>query len=891
MLTLVQAVTLGGGGDGIASLETADISGGTVLQGYSLTGDIRGTWGLNGGGATPTGSYDPGDVFAISDADLTLAGDTYGLTDDQLARIAEAGQLTVALDQNDFSRFRVESLWIDRGPDNWLFVEAPSGGLVRFDIADSAFGGGGTLSLAPAANFAAPDLDDLLHVARGGDDYLIGLSANDNSITAWQVDDAGTLSEVARAPDGIGIAAPSAAVQVEIDGRTYLVVAGTGSGSLSVLELTPSGGLDLVDHVLDDATTTRFRNATVLEAVELGGRTYIVASGTDQGLSVLTLLPGGRLLHLASLGDTADITLDAVSALAMAASGTDIRIFAASGTESGVTQLTFSAGPAGETWAGTAVAETRTGGAANDILMGGGGNDDLDGGAGDDVLSDGTGTDTLRGGSGADLFVFTNDDTLDVLLDYDPQQDRLDLSDFPMLYSLAQVQITPTPNGARLIYRDEEIDIRSADGMPLDSADFSTASIIDLDRPPRGVFTARLRIDGTDDADQLISTQANTQLMGKGGNDILISLSGDNLLNGGNGSDWADYSAAAVGISGSLETGEITIGTGWVDLLVEIEHLVGSALDDTIAGHAGANTLLGAAGADDLSGAGGDDELRGGTGADTLRGGSGADTLYGNTSVDVLFGDAGNDELRGGDGVDQLFGGDDDDYLIGHKGWDSLDGGAGNDELRGSSGADSLDGGTGNDSLHGGTGVDTLRGGGDDDILYGNQGADTMFGEAGNDELFGGSGVDALNGGADNDTLWGNEGADVQSGGGGDDELFGGTGDDSLAGDAGNDTLWGGQGVDTLAGGAGDDWLRGGTLADTFVYTEGADTIDDLAPAEDRLQLDDSLWTGTLSASDIVALFGQTQGADYVLDFANGNTLTLNGGIDSALLVGLIDIV
>ncbi|MDO5631781.1 MAG: M10 family metallopeptidase [Paracoccus sp. (in: a-proteobacteria)] len=86
--------------------------------------------------------------------------------------------------------------------------------------------------------------------------------------------------------------------------------------------------------------------------------------------------------------------------------------------------------------------DTLTGGDGNDTLMGssghdslsgGNGNDVLNGGAGNDTLNGGAGADTLTGGAGADIFLFrartdASSDAPDVITDFNPAQDRLDLS-------------------------------------------------------------------------------------------------------------------------------------------------------------------------------------------------------------------------------------------------------------------------------------------------------------------------------------------------------------------------------------------------------------------------------------------------------------------------------
>jgi serralysin len=200
-------------------------------------------------------------------------------------------------------------------------------------------------------------------------------------------------------------------------------------------------------------------------------------------------------------------------------------------------------------------------------------------------------------------------------------------------------------------------------------------------------------------------------------------------------------------------------------------------------------------------------------------------------------------------------------------------GGSGDDTIRGNAEANALEGEGGDDELRGGDGVDTVFGGTGDDYLIGHNGWDELYGEDGNDELRGSSGADVLHGGADND------------------ELHGGSGVDTLAGGAGNDTLWGNEGADILRGDDGNDELFGGTGDDELFGNAGNDVIEDLDTLEDRVQLDDALWAGTLTAQEILDMFGGPQGSDYVLDFGSGNTLTIQGGVTEAELAALIDII
>ena len=106
---------------------------------------------------------------------------------------------------------------------------------------------------------------------------------------------------------------------------------------------------------------------------------------------------------------------------------------------------------------------------------------------------------------------------------------------------------------------------------------------------------------------------------------------------------------------------------------------VGTAMDDTLDGTAGADLLIGLQGVDTLSGLADGDLLCGGRGNDILVGGDGDDTLDGDRGNDVLTGGDGNDVLRGGRGSDSLSGGLGDDSLTGGMGADAFSGGLGTD--------------------------------------------------------------------------------------------------------------------------------------------------------------------------------------------------------------------
>ena len=99
---------------------------------------------------------------------------------------------------------------------------------------------------------------------------------------------------------------------------------------------------------------------------------------------------------------------------------------------------------------------------------------------------------------------------------------------------------------------------------------------------------------------------------------------------------------------------------------------------------------------------------------------------------------------------------------------------------------------------------------------------------------------------------------------------------DTISGNCNNNTLDGQGGNDTLDGRGGNDTLTGGAGADTFVYADGggADVVTDFNHGQgDKIDLTGV--TGVSSLADVQALATQS-GANTVIDFGGGNTLTLN---------------
>jgi Ca2+-binding RTX toxin-like protein len=500
----------------------------------------------------------------------------------------------------------------------------------------------------------------------------------------------------------------------------------------------------------------------------------------------------------------------------------------------------------------------------------------LDGGDGDDTLKGGLGNDTLIGGAGRDTATYLDatgavtanlatgivsgaagSDTLsliELLIGSDGFGDTLTSSVFS-----DELQ---GRGGNDTLFASAGNDVLNG-GSGTDTADYDALTngvVIDLTAGTtnKGQFGADTLTSienawGTEYDDTITGTSGVNVLRGEGGNDYLTGGAGNDTLHGGSGIDRAIYATATSAVVVNLATGTAT-GGGGTDTLSFIEHVAGSAFNDTLTGDAQANWLYGADG---------NDTLKGGLGNDTLEGFSGTDTVdyqaaTGGVTANLLLGSAtgadGSDTLLT---VENLTGSSFDDTLIGDGQVNVLDGKGGNDVLLGGQGNDTLNGNGGTDTASYLTAIAAVTASLTSNTATGGAGSDTLvsienllgsllFG----DTLTGNNSVNTLDGSGGDDTLSGLGGIDTLLGGAGDDILIGGLANDTLDGQGGtNDrasyinatalvtvnlvtnTVTGPDGTDTLIsiegaiGSAYNDVFTGSAAANTFDGQGGLDEI------------------------------------------------------------------
>ncbi|UOA29062.1 DUF4214 domain-containing protein [Pseudosulfitobacter sp. DSM 107133] len=371
-----------------------------------------------------------------------------------------------------------------------------------------------TLDLGASAG--ARDVADMAQVAAHGATWLLTLSAQSNAVHLLQVSAGGQvqLTHCLDAQSGLPVANPTAVEVVQTGGRTFVLMAGAGTSSISVMQLEATGKLTLVDQVNDDMNT-RFQALTQLEVIETDGRVFIVAGGGDDGLSLLTLLPDGRLVHLDTIADSMDMALEDVTGLSMLLENGVLRIFASGEGGLRVSELAVDLGNLGSVVTATASNANRTGTNGDDILQGNGADNVLDGRGGDDILTDGRGADRLTGGEGADTFIFRADGSRDIITDFQLGVDTIDLSGMGRAYSLDAFRFQSTSNGIKIFFQGEELHLFSDDGRSLKQSDFHLTDLMGLWH----IDTAPL-------------TPQAQRLIGTGGDDVLVGGTGDDMLRG-----------------------------------------------------------------------------------------------------------------------------------------------------------------------------------------------------------------------------------------------------------------------------------------------------------------------------------------------------------------------
>lgn len=354
-------------------------------------------------------------------------------------KLYTSGQIPKGIDPSGLAQLNLNTA-VNIGGTNYVYATNNNGsGIVGFSVA-SSLDFTQVDSLADTGATYLGDVSALTSANVGGTEYLIVTSAYDAGISSYSVSTSGalTLADTVTPGDFSGFWLAQDLISMEVGGVDYVIMASAGTSSLTVYSISAGGALFETDYLID-SLDTRLQNASVLESFEYGGRSFVIAAGSDDGITVLELQSNGHLWEHASLADTYDITLNNVTSISAEVINGEVEILVGSGSDHGFTHITLDTTLLDSAITGSEGADVLNGSASADVIYGLGGNDQLVGGAGADMIVDGAGIDFLTGGGGRDVFVFVEDGDPDVIVDFQLDYDQIDLSQFSGISNFSQL--------------------------------------------------------------------------------------------------------------------------------------------------------------------------------------------------------------------------------------------------------------------------------------------------------------------------------------------------------------------------------------------------------------------------------------------------------------------
>ncbi len=309
--------------------------------------------------------------------------------------------------------------------------------------------------------------------------FLITASAFDAGVNTFRVGQHGNLhlKDSIAPSEASGFSLPQALEAVTVAGNSFVLLASAGSNSITAYSVNRRGELTETDHVID-GVNTRFQDASVLESFTFNLRTFVLAAGSDDGITLFELTPSGTFAFIDILADDFDTTLNNVTDIEVITIGDMPHLLVSSGSENGFTQIELNLEEIGASIVGKRAHETLTGTDLDDLISGMGGSDTLFGGTGDDRIIDGDGRDRLFGGEGADIFQFVDDNKRDFIKDYEVGIDLIDFSLLSNVSHIASLRIVERSFGAVIFAGDEVIRVETIDGNSIDPKSFSADDFI-----------------------------------------------------------------------------------------------------------------------------------------------------------------------------------------------------------------------------------------------------------------------------------------------------------------------------------------------------------------------------------------------------------------------------
>ncbi len=543
---------------------------------------------------------------------------------------------------------------------------------------DTMYGGGGDDSLTGGAGndlLYGDSGNNTFYTGSGGNDYLYGGSGN-NSFYSQH---AGVRYDGTNGANlGVGqinfVSYASSTASVNVNLLAGVGTSGYASGD--AYAFTPTANVSSINRVYgsiyNDTITDSSGNETIYGGN--GDDTLNTYNGNDTlygennndtfnslGTGIKTL-DGGSGTNNYYLGRATDfvrttagaydsirynlsgsgvlVNLDSVSHSVINSLGATRTIAASSGNGWGVTVADASSYALGDNYTQDGI-DLIWGSGSNDVVFGSNTNLDFDGNSGVDYFFGGNGNDLIRmtdndrldGGGGVDLFYVNTNNNTTIYLDGSADINGNSIADsIDRGVSTLTIAAGSSPTGVAITYQGF--------GLGYSGTDYLSNIENILGAGGNDILV------GNSSGNQINAQQGSNAIYGLGGNDIIYCTVGNNTIDGGIGTDSVNfdnnwYSSAATGVQVFLAnatfTGASDKATYW-----------GNGLDifQSRTGPTGAYSYSTITNVEDINGSNNDDVLYGDSFANTITGNNGNDVLAGNGGADTLNGGNGNDTFR-----------------------------------------------------------------------------------------------------------------------------------------------------------------------------------------------------------------------------------------------------
>jgi Ca2+-binding RTX toxin-like protein len=192
------------------------------------------------------------------------------------------------------------------------------------------------------------------------------------------------------------------------------------------------------------------------------------------------------------------------------------------------------------------------------------------------------------------------------------------------LWSLGRTETQENIIGRYDLFKSVLPDTAIAQNLYLNSAFINNIGSITIAETETSLTTTTTAVQGDDQMDMFIASDANDFITGSAGNDLIIGDSGNDILYGSNGNDIlfgglydptdiVDYDKLEEGITITVSDNTVTKSNGiGTDTLYEIDKIIGTPFADTFSGS------LGSLGGNYFIGNGGNDTFNLGSGVNTV---------------------------------------------------------------------------------------------------------------------------------------------------------------------------------------------------------------------------------------------------------------------------------